>query len=186
MNWKKALLIGVGWGLGTAAGLAIIFGGFLWYESRPRPPVPPKPWDSSSIKAEYDYASTEGDKNEIVIAYTLENMTDFDYRAVDGTNVTTTAKLQREKELSPFSADSGWIDYPIFVPAKKRVSFKIHMHYPYGPKEKDNADLEERRKYRAGVEKYMSEELGNLDGFDILDQTSRTEIIFPAGWKHSK
>jgi hypothetical protein len=46
--------------------------------------------------------------------------------------------------------------------------------------------LAERRKYRAGVEKYISEELGNLDGFDILDQTSRSEIIFPAGWKHSK
>ena len=38
-EWKKPLLIGVGWGLGTAVGLAILAGGFLWYESRSKPTV---------------------------------------------------------------------------------------------------------------------------------------------------
>jgi hypothetical protein len=157
------------------------------YTNRQKPPAPPKPWDSKSIKAEYDSASTEGDSNNIEVSYTLENTTDFDYRVTDATNVTMTAKLARQNELSSFNEDSGKIDYPIFIPAKKRVRFDIHINYQYPVKQTlPHPDLEERRKYRAGLEKYMSEELGNLDGFDFLDESSRYEIIFPAGWKHSK
>ena len=69
MNWKKALLIGLGWGVGTALGLTILVGGFLRYQSKPKPP---KPWDSKSIKAEYDHVTTEGDDNHVVIYYVLK------------------------------------------------------------------------------------------------------------------
>ena len=186
MEWKRPLLIGVGWGIGTALGLVILAGGVFWYTNRPKPPVPPKPWDSTAIKAEYDDANTEGDNNNIVVDYTLENTTAFDYRVPDATNVTMTAKLLRQNELSIFSEESGRIDYPIFVPAKKRVRFRVHLNYPYPVKEKTDANLEERRKYRAGLDKYISEEMGNLDGFDFLDETNRYEIIFPGGWKHPK
>jgi hypothetical protein len=185
MNWKRLLLIGVGWGLGTAFGLAILVGIFLWYEGRPKPPVPPKPWNSTSIKADYDYAYTEGDGNNIVVYYTLENMSDFDYRVEDGHNMTIGAKLKKESSLSPFN-ETGKIDYPIFVPAKKRVRFPIHLSYPYPVKENPKADVDERKKYRQAVEKYLSDELGNLDGFDLLDETSRYEIIFPNGWTRSQ
>lgn len=182
MEWKKSLLVGVGWGLGTALGLAILFGGFLWYESRPSPPKPPKPWDTRAIRAEYDYASTEGDNNNIVIYYTLENTTSFDYRVEDGHDVTMNATLERENSLSPFS-DFEKIDYPIFIPAKKRVRFGIHIKYPYSIRQKVDANVEERRKYREALEKYMADEMYNLDGFDLLDHTNRYEILFPAGWK---
>jgi hypothetical protein len=184
-DWKRALLIGVGWGVGTALALAILVGGFLWYDSRPKPPTPPKPWDSTSIKAEYDTAITEGDNNDVVIYYTLENTTAFDYRIEDGHEVNMNAKLGQQNSLSPFN-ERQRIDYPILVPAKKRVRFAIHLNYPYPAKEKANDNLEERRKYRQAVEKYISEEMGNLDGFDLLDATNRYEIIFPGGWKRSE
>jgi hypothetical protein len=71
MNWKKIVLIAVGWGLGTAVGLAVIVGSFFWYEGRPKPPQPPRPWHTSAIKAEYDYVDVEGEKNTIVFYYTL-------------------------------------------------------------------------------------------------------------------
>src|SRR6267378_3723896 len=45
-EWKRPLLIGVGWGLGTAVGLALVVGGFLWYQSRPKPP---KPWNTAAL-----------------------------------------------------------------------------------------------------------------------------------------
>ncbi len=47
MNWKKVLLLGVGWGLGTAVGLALIIGGFLRYGSRP------KAWNERAISAKF-------------------------------------------------------------------------------------------------------------------------------------
>lgn len=123
----------------------------------------------------------------MVVSYALENTTDFDYRVMDATNVTMTAKLKSQNELSLFSEKAGTIDYPIFVPAKKRVLFDIHIKYPYPVKQiLPHPNVDERRKYRAGVEKYMSDEFNNLAGFDFLDESSRYEIIFPAGWKHSK
>jgi hypothetical protein len=187
MEWKRPLLIGVGWGIGTALGLAILGAAVLWYTGRPKLPLPPRPWDSKSIKAEYNTSDTEGDNNDIVVYYTLENTTAFDYRVSDATNVTMTAKLLSQNELSYISEESGKIDYPIFVPAKKRVRFRVHINYPYPVKQKSSdPNLEERRKYRTGLEKYMSEDFGNLDGFDFLDESSRYEIVFPAGWKHSK
>jgi len=115
----------------------------------------------------------------------LENTTDFDYRVEDGHDILVSAKLQKQNNLSPFHED-GKIDYPIFVPAKKRVRFLIHIEYPYPEIEKANANAEERRKYRETLENYITEELSNLDGFDLLDETNRYEIIFPTGWKHPK
>ncbi len=95
------------------------------------------------------------------------------------------AKLQKQNNLSPFHED-GKIDYPILVPAKKRVRFRVHIEYPYPEKEEENVNAEERKRYREAIEKYITDELSNLDGFDMLDETNRYEIIFPAGWKQSK
>lgn len=38
----------------------------------------------------------------------------------------------------------------------------------------------------AQSKKYVIDEFANLDGFDLLDETNRYEIIFPPGWKHPK
>jgi hypothetical protein len=86
MNWKKFLLIGVGWGFGTAVGLALTVGVFLWYEAKPKTPQPPKPWNTSAIKAEYDGVDAEGDKNTIEFISTL-NITEFDYHVTDENQV---------------------------------------------------------------------------------------------------
>ncbi len=183
-EWKRPLFIGIGWGLGTALGVVLLVGGFLWYQSRPKPPAPPKPWNSSAIKAEYDYSDTEGDNNNVVIYYTIENTTDFDYRVVKSPDITLSAKLLRENSLS-VTSDSDTIDYPIVVPAKKRVRCPIHLKYPYPERMKANPAPGEGKKYRDEVEKYVAKELNNLDGFDLLDGANRYEIIFPAGWKHN-
>jgi len=184
-EWKRPLFIGIGWGLGTAVGLALIVGGFLWYQSRPKPPKPPKPWNTAAIKAEYDDSDTEGNTNTVVISYTLENTTDFDYRVENARDITFSGKLLMENSLSP---DSSMVrlDYPILVPAKKRVRFAIHIPFPYPEKMKPNPAPGEGKKYRESVEKFIAKEMNNLDGFDLLDENNRYEIILPAGWKQAK
>lgn len=175
MEWKRPLLIGVGWGLGwgfgTAVGLVGLVGGFVWYQSRPKPP---KPWNTSAIKAEYVYVQTERDKNTIVFYYTLENSTDFDYRVEDGHDIVMNKRFERKNNLSRFT-EHETIDYPILVPARKRVEFVIHLRY----------ECPECPKKEKALEKYIADRGGDLDGFDLLDESKRYEIIFPAGWKHS-
>jgi hypothetical protein len=73
-EWKRQLLIGIGWGLGTALGVVLLLGGFFWYQSRPKPP---KPWNSTAIKAYYNGAGVEGETSLVFIAYSLENTTNF-------------------------------------------------------------------------------------------------------------
>src|SRR6267378_4331304 len=118
-EWKRPLLIGVGWGLGTAVGLVVLVGGVLWYQGKPKPP---KPGNTAAIKAHYDYVYTEGVKNTIVFFFTLENTTDFDYRVESGDRILISAALMKQQNLSPFD-ESEKIDYPLFVPARKRVRF---------------------------------------------------------------
>ncbi len=105
---KKALLIGVWWGIVTVVGLAVVVGTYIWYDNRPKPPVPPKPWNLLAIKADYDYAYTEGDNNNIIVYYTLENTTDFDYRVEDGQNVLMSAKLKNRITCLRSAAVEEW------------------------------------------------------------------------------
>lgn len=185
VDWKRPLLIGIGWGLGTALGVVLFVGGFLWYQSRPKPPKPPKPWNTAAIKAEFDRVDTEGEDNNIVVSYTLENTTEFDYRVENGMNLILSARLEKEQSLAPFSKLTK-IDFPIFIPARKRVRFPIRLPHPYSAEHKDVTDVADAEKHRQAVEKYMVDKLSNLNGFDLLDETNRYEIIFPAGWKHPK
>jgi hypothetical protein len=182
MNFKRFFIVGLGWGVGTTLTLLLVFGGYSWYASRPKPKLPPKPWNSSAIKAEFDYVDTEGEKNDIVVNYTLENTTEFDYRASQSDNIRMHARLSREKSLSPFSELSR-IDYPIVVPAKKRVRFRVYLGYPYPLKEPDDGPPGSGKESRAAVSKYIVEKLNNLDGFVLLDDVNRFEIDFEPGWK---
>jgi hypothetical protein len=130
-------------------------------------------------------ADTEGDKNSLVFFYVLENTTDYDYRVKEGQNILLSAKLVSKNSLAPVETYAH-IDYPILVPAKKRIRILIHFSYTCPLKAKDDANPEERDKHREAVGKFVAIEWANLDGFDLLDETNRYEIIFPAGWKQSK
>ena len=122
--WKRLVLISASAGAGVAVTLLLIIGGHNWYQSRP------KPWDTSAVKATFHYIDTEGVNTTLVFMYTLENTTDFDYRLPDKSRAVVMAKLKKEKSLSD---DSGYIkvDYPVFVPAKQRLRFFIHIPYSY-------------------------------------------------------
>lgn len=114
--------------------------------------------------------TTEGKDNTIVFFYILENMTDFDYSVDKDQRSTMTTRLGRQNGLTPFLSSKG-IDYPIFLPARKRMRFQVHLEgYTYSAKEKEDATADERKQYRANLEKYVADKLENLDGFDLLDE----------------
>ena len=65
----------------------------------------------------------------------------------------------------------------------RNKAFKIHLAYPYPEEEKENATNEERLKYHEAVGKFIAGKMTNLDGFELLDEANRYEIVFLAGWK---
>jgi hypothetical protein len=167
----------------------LVLGGVIWYKSRPEPP---KPWNTSALKASYDSIDTEGDKSTFVFYYILENETNNDYKIENAEHITFAARLEQEKSLSIDSmggADQLFkLDYPLFVPAKQRVRIAIHFAETYGGSEKIRgndygaASLEELRRFHKAVTDDLKKEDSNLDGFVFFDETNRYQINFPRGW----
>jgi hypothetical protein len=59
----------------------------------------------------------------------------------------------------------------------------IIIPYPYPIKEKDKPTRDEQKQYTTNVAKYVTDEMGNLDGFVLFDTLNRYEIDFPNGWE---
>ena len=178
---KRLIIISVSLGIGFAVTLALIIAGFMWYQSRPKLP---KPWNPNAIIATYDYIDVEGQDNNFVFYYTLENKTDIDYKISETSDVVIMGKLEKQKSLTGDSKDEYLKpDHPILIPAKQRIRFGIHLKYPFEKKMKKGSTKEERKKYPEELEKYISEELSNLDGFVLFDEINRYQIDFPCGWK---
>jgi hypothetical protein len=176
--WRSA-----GFGAGAVLMLAILTGAVIWWVDRPKPP---KPWNTKAIRAEYDYVSTAGDKNNIEFYYTLINDTDLDYRVSGGGDVDLSVKLGRENSISqPSKGDDNSMkgDFPIFVPAHGRARFGIHIAYPYSEKYDDKATDDEKHDWGTTLAKYITSELNNIDGFVMFDSVERYEVAFPSGWK---
>jgi len=46
-------------------------------------------------------------------------------------------------------------------------------------RKQDGTDVDVRSKRRRDIEKFVADEFSNLDGFDLLDEDNRFEVIFP-------
>jgi hypothetical protein len=178
---KRLIIISVSFGIGFAVTVALIIAGFMWYQSRPKLP---KPWNPNAMIATYDYIDVEGQDNNFVFYYTLENRTDIDYKISESSDVIVMGKLEKQKSLTGDSKGEDLKpDHPILIPAKERIRFGIHLGYPYKKKMKEGSTKEEKKQYREELRKYVSEELPNLDGFVLFDERNRYQIDFPGGWK---
>ena len=177
---KRLVIISASAGVGLALAMAIIAGAALWYSSRPERP---KPWNSKTIVATFDYPGVEGEvgAKTIVLYYTLENTTDLDYRMPHQDQLEINSRLRRENSLSGgkgLTVDSQ----DTFIPARQRKRFAIHVAYPMNDPLGPDKTKEDRRKQWQIIANFMKAELPNLNGFVIFDPVARYEIVFPNGW----
>ena len=176
--WKRIIVVGVCVGVGFALMASLIVGVAFWYESRPKPP---RPWDTAAITAEFDVVDTEGENDQIVFRYTLQNNTDFDYSPLD-TSLKLMGQLERQKSLSNSPEGFPKID-SVYIPARQRVRYSIHTIYPYDKEKlKADASTDERTAWRKKLGIFIKEDMGNLNGFVIFDDTDRYQINFKKGW----
>jgi hypothetical protein len=181
-TWKNVALRSTFFGAGFALILTITIGGYIWYESRPKPL---KPWDNNAIIAYYDYADTVGEQNTIVFYYTVENKTNDDYSINDIKDILLYANLDRQQSLSGGDIDEFLnIEYPIHIPSKHRFRFKINLNTPTDIINlKSGSTIEERKIFNKEMSAYISSKLKNLNGFSMFDLINRYKIEFHPGWK---
>jgi hypothetical protein len=179
-TWKQVLLRSIGFGAGFGFAFCAVAGSWIWYTERPKPA---KPWNRRAITAEYDFVRPSGDKNYLTFHYILQNNSDSDYRLDSDAGIEISGRLKQERGLSTFGDHYVTAEYPVFVPANNRVWLSLTIPYPYPEKEKDKPTDDERKQFTANVAKYVTDEMGNLDGFVLFDTLNRYEIDFPNGWE---
>ena len=180
-TWKKIFLRAAGFGAGAIVAAAVIVGVLVWWSKRPEKL---KPWNTSAITASFDSIVTEDDTNlsTMVFVYTLQNNTDVDYQVQDGSSIHLGAMLQRSKAFSFDKSDFLRTDYPIYLPAKSRVRFKLHVRYPYSIREDLTASDDARHDWQTKICKFVNDEFSNLSGFVLMDERSRFQVTMPNGW----
>jgi hypothetical protein len=177
--WKKLLLKATGVGAGFAVTTALILATVLWWSSRP---PKQKPWDDKSIVASYEGLDTESDSNKLRFIYTLENKTDADYRVENDSQVHLGPFLKQFQELSFADAETMHSDYPIYIPARSRVRFELHVNYAYPIKPDSNASEDAQHDFYTKEAQFVANEMSNVDGFTLLDEGHRYKIVMPNGW----
>lgn len=179
---KRIAVISASAGAGAVLMAALVFGRVLWYSSRPERP---KPWNSQAIVAKFDYPDAEGKvgSKTLVLYYTLENTTDFDYRMPKKDQLEINGRLRRENSLSASSGAISIDDDENFFPARQRRRFAIHLGYPIEVELGSEAKTKEdhHREWQI-IADFMKKDLPNLNGFVIYDQSQRYQIDFPNGW----
>ena len=180
MNWKRALLVGIGWGIGTAIGIAAVFGIWHWHNIRP------KPWDAKAITGEFEQVDTEGKEQTFRFFFTLENHTDNDYNLESNSSAALYARIQDSKSLMALKHEQGDVDFPIFIPQHGRTRIALHLpSYDYPWKNVNPSEDANRKQHSVEVLKYLNDEMTNLNGFEIFDHSNHYEIVLPPGWKQS-
>jgi len=178
VNWKRALLIGFGWGIGTVVGIAAIFGIWRWQSTRP------KPWNVSAITGEFESVDTEGNGRTFLFYFTLANHTGSDYSLESSSDAPLYSKIQDSKSLMTVKHDEGELEFPIFIPQHGRTRIILHLlSYGYPWKNVNPADDANKKQHRLEVARYLNDEMTNLNGFEIFDHVNHYEIVLPPGWK---
>jgi hypothetical protein len=176
MNWKRLLLISIGWGLGTAIGLSAIVGAYLWYDSRPKPPMPWRTTAISSPSSEDSPAFRSDDNKTIRFTYTVQNSTDYDYEIETGTPIRITVKHTDGSFSEPMPEDVAKMRLPVFIPSRQKGDITFSLFFGDDlPKKKSN---ESEDQYHERLRIFCKSQLGD-DAFTLFDERNRYQINLP-------
>lgn len=140
------------------------------------PMRPSTPWNTTAIKAEYDFAESD-EVGQIAIVYTLENTTEYDYQVAPGPESPLCERLKRERSIETEPGSVG--AHSVWVPAKTRVQFPLYLNVD-GPKQMESSlSPEETGQHGIVADEYIAREMPNVQGFVLLDRKNRYAVEFP-------
>jgi hypothetical protein len=168
---KRPLLLGIGWGEGTAIGIAAIVGGFLWYQSRPKPT---KPWNAAAIVCnEPPSFDSTSDHKQMEFTYPIENHTNRDYQIESDSELQLMAKNADGTLLPPLPSDMRRWQLPIFIPANQKALVTFSLTLSGIPEQKPS---ETDAQYHERLRAYCEEHIGGVANFVIFDRGNRYQI----------
>jgi len=172
---KKTILIAFSAGAGIAVVIAALAGVAYWSWSRPKPQ---KPWDTTAIVADgtptFDVAE---DGKKVVLTYSLENNTAFDYRATSSDELHLLRRFARDNALSqPVKAETASIGFPIFIPARQKAEVSVTINFVETPKQKPSETPEQ---YHETLRAYVLDQMSGDAEVVLFDEMNRYQVNLP-------
>lgn len=148
----------------AATGLVIVTITLVWYINRP---AKPRPWNGGAITATFTGMSVLADRPVAIFRYRFQNHTEQDYRLPGHDSIRivllTGDGLLRDKAVR-------WVAMPS-VPVGQKISVEIQVDI-------DSSQLADGGDAKGSVDK-VQRWLRGMEGFIVLDESSRYEIQLP-------
>lgn len=146
-----------------------------------RPPAPV--WNSSAIQSSFagvQVKEVDATHAKLIFSYDVDNNTDTDYHVASGPTTVVMTRLKSNGSVS--SEEPVELSSSIFLPARNRTHISIEVarnfNWPTGLPENQIGPVNQV-KFRGLV----SQEVANLSGFVLFDQTTHFQIELPGGWQ---
>ena len=169
--WKKVALIGL-----PVLFLAAMLLSGHWQHSQASDKSP-IPWNAQALRTSYAgvrVREIDPANAAVVFLYDIDNKSDSDYELSKSANVVVMSRLKSSHALSsekPVNLSSS-----AFVPANNRTRIALEVSEPFSwPSRMDNSS---ENRFRDLV----AQEVSDLEGFVIFDQSHRYQINLPASW----
>jgi hypothetical protein len=137
----------------------------------------PIPWNAHALQTTYAgvrVREIDPSNAAVVFLYDLDNKSESDYELAKSGNVVVMSRLKSSHTLS--SEKPVNLSASAFVPANNRTRIALEVSEPFNwPNRMDNTS---ENRFRDLV----TQEVSDLDGFVIFDQSHRFQIDLPASW----
>jgi hypothetical protein len=140
-------------------------------------------WNSSAIQSRFagvQVKEVDPTHAKLIFSYDLDNNTDTDYHVATGPTTVVMTRLKSSGSVS--SQEQVELSNSIFLPARNRTHIAVEVarnfNWPTGLSETQIGPVNQE-KFRALV----SQEVANVSGFVLFDQTTHFQIELPGGWQ---
>jgi len=140
-------------------------------------------WNSSAIQSSFagvQVKEVDATHAALIFSYDLDNNTDTDYRLAKGPATVVMTRLKSSGSVS--SAEPVELDSSVFLPARNRTRIAVEItrnfNWPTGLPGAQIGPVNQE-KFRSLV----AQEVANLSGFVVFDQTTHFQIELPGGWQ---
>ena len=137
----------------------------------------PIPWNAHALQTSYAgvrVREIDPSNAAVVFLYDVDNKSESDYELSKGGNVVVMSRLKSSHTLS--SEKPVNLSASAFVPANNRTRIALEVSEPFSwPSHMDSTS---ENRFRDLV----AQEVSDLEGFVIFDQSHRYQIDLPASW----
>jgi hypothetical protein len=135
------------------------------------------PWNTEAVESSYAgvrVREIDPSNVAVVFLYDLNNQSGTDYQLAKGPGVVVMSRL---KSSGTFSSEKRvTLGSSTFVPAKNRTRIAVEIAEPFSWPVRLDAYSENR------FRQLVAQEVADLDGFVIFDESHRYQIGLPGSW----